>query len=88
MKKPKALPVKTQIKQYIKTLFDMLNPGDQLRTEDVYKYCKRMTGKQFYPDTAIRYLREMRQNNVLNYTCINKQERIIRVLSPGEVHSL
>ena len=88
MKKPKALPVKAQIKQYIKTLFDMLQPGDQLRTEDVYKYCKRMTGKQFYPDTAIRYLREMRQNNVLNYTCINKQERIIRVLSPGEVHSL
>ena len=88
MKKPKALPVKSQIKQYIQTLFDMLQPGDMLRTEDVYKYCKRMTGKQFYPDTAIRYLREMRQKEELNYTCVNKQERIIQVLAIGETHSL
>ena len=84
----KPLPVKSQIKHYIQTLFDMLQPGDQLRTEDVYKFCKRMTGKQFYPDSAIRYLREMRQDEELNYTCVNKQERIIQVLAIGEPHSL
>jgi len=84
----KPLPIKSQIKQYIKTLFDMLQPGDQLRTEDVYKFCKRMTGKMFYPDSCIRYLREMRQDEELNYTCVNKQERIIQVLAMGEPHSL
>lgn len=88
MKKLKALPIKRQIKQHIQTLFDMLNPGDQLRTDDIYKYCKRMTGKQFYPDSAIRYMREMRADEEINYTCKNKQERRIEVLDIGEAHSL
>ncbi len=88
MKKPRPLPIKRQIKQHIQTLFNMLNPGDQLRTDDIWKYCKRMTGKQFYPDTAIRYLRQMRQDGAINYTCLNKQERRIQVLAEGEAHSL
>jgi len=80
--------LKKQITQHVQTLFNMLNPGDQLRTDDVYKYCKRMTGRQFYPDTAIRYMREMRKHGEINYTCVNKQERIIRVIAEGEGHSL
>ena len=87
MKNLNPLPIKSQIKQHIKTLFDMLNPGDQLRTEDIYKYCKRMSGKQFYPDSAIRYLREMRQDGELNYNCENKRERRIKVLEFGQPHS-
>lgn len=81
-------PIKTQIRGHVKTLFDMLRPGDQLRTDDVVKYCRRMTGKQFYPDTAIRYMRQMRKREEINYTCISKHERIIKVLKIGEPHSL
>jgi len=84
----KALPVKREIVQHIQTLFNMLNPGDQLRTEDIYKYCKRMSRKQFYPDTALRYMRWMRKSGKINYTCTNKQDRIIQVLEQGEAHSL
>ena len=61
MKKLKPLPQKTRIKGQIKELFDMLRPGDQLRTDDVVRYVKRNLGKQFYPDSGIRYMREMRQ---------------------------
>ena len=84
----KPLPQKTMIKQHIKTLFDMLQPTDQLRTDDVYRYVKRMIGKQIYPDTVIRYMREMRQDGDINYTILSKRERRIEVLKPGEAHSL
>ena len=84
----KPHPLKKQIKTHIKILFDMLNPGDRLRTEDIYKYCKRMCGKQFYPDTAIRYLRQMRQDEEINYNCVSKRERIIEVIEMGKGHSL
>ena len=86
--KPKPVKLKPQIKQHIKTLFAMLNPGDQLRTEDVYKYVKRMMGKQLYPDTAIRYMRELRQDGEINYTVLSKRDRRIEVLEMGEAHSL
>jgi len=84
----KPLPIKHQIKQHIKTLFNMLKPGDQLSTTDVVRYCKRMTGKQMYPDSAIKYMRDMRQDEEINYTCSNKCKRSISVLEIGEPHSL
>lgn len=86
--KPQPIKLKSQIKQHIKTLFAMLNPGDQLRTEDVYKYVKRMIGKQLYADTAIRYMRELRQNGEINYTILSKRDRRIEVIEMGAAHSL
>ena len=86
--KPKSLPQKYRIKIQIKNLFSMLYPGDQLRTDDVIKYIKRGLGKQFYPDSGIRYMREMRKDGEINYTCINKQSRTIKVIAIGEPHSL
>ena len=84
----KALPQKHRIKIQIKNLFSMLYPGDQLKTDDVVKYVRRNVKKQFYPDTIIRYLREMRQDGELNYTVLNKQARQIEVLAMGKPHSL
>ena len=86
--KPKPIKLKPIIKANIITLFAMLNVGDQLRTDDVVKYCQRMLGKRCYPDSAIRYMRELREMGKINYTSISKSERIIRVIEPGEVHSL
>lgn len=86
--KPKSIKLKPIIKGHIATFFSMFNYGDQFRTEDVVKYCRRMTGKQMYPDSVIRYMREMRDDWDINYTCICKQDRIIKVLELGEPHSL
>ncbi len=86
--KPKPIKLKPIIKSHIITLFKMFNVGDQLRTDDVVKYCKRMIGKQFYPDSGIRYMRELRQDGVINYTSVSKSERIIKVIRIGEPHSL
>ena len=84
----KPLPIKRQIKQHIKTLFGQLRPGDILRTDDVVKYCKRRIGKQFYPDSGIRYMRELRKSGEINYTSLSKRSRQIEVLELGEPHSL
>jgi ribosomal protein L24E len=86
--KPKPLKQRKIIKQHIRAFLDQFRPGDQLRTEDVYKYVRRMTGKQHYPGTTIRYMREMRQDGEINYTCTIKKERIIKILRPEEPHSL
>lgn len=87
-KKPAPIKMKPIIVGHIITFFEMFNPGDMLRTDDAVKYCKRMMGKQFYPDSGIRYMRELREKGVINYTSISKSERIIKVIAPGESHSL
>lgn len=86
--KPAPVKLKPIIKGHLITFFEMFNVGDQLRTDDCTKYCKRMIGKQFYPDTGIRYMRELRKDGLINYTSISKSERIIKVIAPGESHSL
>lgn len=90
MKKQKieSLPQKPIIKQHIRNFFSTLKPGDELRTESICKYVKRNMGKTFYFDSCLRYLREMRQDGELNYTCVLKMDRIIRVINPGAPHSL
>ena len=87
-KKPEPVKQKPIIKQHIKTFFEMFNTGDQMRTDDVVKYVRRMTGRQFYPDTILRYARELREDHVINYTAVVKMDRIIRVINPGDSHSL
>ena len=65
----------------------MFRVGDQLRTDDVVKYVRRNAGKQFYPDTIIRYMRGLRREGKINYTCMIKQDRIIRVIHLNDPHS-
>jgi len=79
---------KKQIKVAIGAFFEMLNPGETIKSEDVVKFCKRRTGKYVYPDSVLRYLREMRQDGVINYNCECKSERRFRILALGECHSL
>jgi len=80
--------LKPVIKSQIVTFFDQFRSGDTLRTDDVVKFVKRHMGlKYIYPDTVLRHLRELRQHGKLNYTVINKRDRIIKVIAAGEVHS-
>lgn len=86
--KPKALPQKIKIKVAIETFLSMFHPGDQLRSEDIIKYCKKYIGKYIYGDTVLRYAREMREEGTINFTCVCKYQRIFKILKPGEAHSL
>ncbi len=86
--KPKPIKLKPIIKKHIITFMDMFRIGDKLRTDDVVKYCRRHIGKQVYPDTVIRYMRELRENEVINYTSISKGERIIEKIAYDQPHSL
>jgi len=86
-RKPPPVKLKPIIKGHIRTFLDMFKPGDQLRSEDIVSYCRRMTGKKMYPDTPLRYLREMRQGGEVNYSCTHKHDRIFKILAPGEPHS-
>jgi len=81
MTKPKSLPLKPQIKQQIKAFFSTMRKGDTFKTEAVIKYCKRHLGiKAMYPDTALRYLRELRQDGEINYEIKCRQSRVVEVL--------
>ena len=86
--KPKPVKQKPIIQTHIVAFFNMFHVGDMLRTEDVYKYVKRMLGHQMYPDTVLRYMRELRKDEVINYTIVSKSERIIKIIPLGEPHSL
>ena len=84
----KTLPQKPIIKQQIANCMQQFRAGDTLRTDDVYRYVKRRTGMQFYPDTVLRYLREMRRDGVINYNCNSKADRVIKIIPPGAPHSI
>lgn len=86
--KPKPTKQKPIIKAQIKQFLSQFRPGDNLRTDDVVKAVRRGTGRQFYPDTCLRYMRELRQDGEINFTCVFKQDRIIQIIAPGEPHSL
>lgn len=86
--KPKPVNQKTKIKAAIATFIGMLRPGDQIRSEDVIKYVHKYIGRYIYGDTILRYMREMREDEKLNYTCVYKEDRIFRILEIGEPHSL
>jgi len=84
----KPQPDKPVIKQHIQTFFDMFRIGETFQSEDVVKFVKRRTGKQFYPDTILRYARELRQDGKVNYTCTCKMHRVIKVLGVGSPHAI
>jgi hypothetical protein len=86
-RKPPPVKLKPIIKANIKLFLGMFRPGDMLRSEDIVSYCRRMTGKKMYPDTVLRYCRELRQDGVINYSCTSKMDRVFKILAPGEPHS-
>jgi len=86
--KPKPIKLKPIIKGHIKTFLSQFRPGDQLRSDRIVRYCRANMGKQMYPDTVLRYAREMRQDGMINFTCTHKQARIYLILKLGEPHSL
>lgn len=77
----KAHPQKKRIMVALEQLFEMANPGDQIKSEDIVNIVKRkLEIKYIYPDTVLRYLRELRQDGILNYRCISKSKRIFEVI--------
>ena len=86
--KPKPIPQKRKIKVAVQTFIGMFKEGDQLRTEDCIKYCHKYVGRYIYGDTVLRYMRELREKDIINYTCTHKQARIIKIIPIGAPHSL
>lgn len=75
------------IMSHIQQFMNQFRPGDQLRTEDIIKYVHRYHRRYIYGDTILRYLRSLRADGVLSYSCVCKRERIIKVIAPGIPHS-
>jgi hypothetical protein len=89
MNKPKAIKQRPIIKAQIVIFFDQFRPGDVLRSEEICRYVKvHMSKKYLYEGTILRYLRELREDGIVNYTCTNKQLRYFKILRPEEPHSL
>lgn len=82
------LKLKPAIDTQIVLFFDMLQAGDLLKTDDVWKFVKRRLGKTMDRETVVKYMRNLRQAEVINYTCICKARREIQVLEIGQPHSL
>jgi hypothetical protein len=86
--KPKPIPQKRKIKAAVMTFLGAFKDGDHLRTEDCIKYCHKYVGRYIYGDTVLRYMRELREKDIINYTCTHKQARIIKIIPIGAPHSL
>ena len=77
----KDLSNKKEIKKAIQSFWIPFSPGDQFRSEEILKSVQHQLGIQYiYPDTVLRYARELREEGKINYECIHKRERIIKVL--------
>jgi len=84
----KQLPLKPKINRAILNFLEPFKVGDQLRSESVIKYCHKHIHRYIYGDTILRYMRQLRERGMINYTCISKSERIIKIIAQGEAHSL
>jgi hypothetical protein len=72
---------KKRIEVAIVQFMDMLQPGDQIRSEEIVKAVKRSLGiKYLYEDTPLRYLRNLRKQGRVNYRCLSKSKRIFEVI--------
>ena len=75
---------KNQKKRIIVALeqfFEPMRPGDQIQSEETVKAVKRALGiKYIYPDTVLRYLRELRKQGKVNYRCLSKSKRVFEVI--------
>lgn len=79
--KPKSLPLKPQIKQHIKTFFNLCRKRDTFKSEAIIKYCKRHMGiTAIFGDTILRYTRELREDGEINYEIKCRQSRVVKVI--------
>ena len=76
------------IMNHIIRYFEQFRPGDKLRTDDVVKRVRTYHTRLTYPDTVLRYCRELRQLGKIHYTCINKHDRTIKIINSWMEHSL
>ena len=73
---------------HIKRCMNQLKPGDIIYSSEIYAYIKRnMNGKRF-DDTPGRYLRTLRKEGKLNYTCLRKDKGMFKIIEPSAPHSL
>jgi len=77
----KDLPKKKLIIGSIVRFFAKFKDGDVMRTEDIIKFVKRDLGiTAIYGDTVLRYARQLRQEGRINYTCLCKSKRTIKII--------
>jgi hypothetical protein len=84
----KELPMKHKIKAAILNYLKPFRPGDVLKTDDVIFQCKRYVTRYIREESILRYLRELRQDGKINYTCPVKEDRNIRIIPLGAPHSI
>ena len=61
--------------KHIKTYLDVFKKGDIFYGIVLAKYVREKIGhKEMFPDTVLRYLRDMRSSGKLNYEVTNKRE--------------
>lgn len=87
MKLPEK-PDKPIIMGHVLRFMNQFRPGDIVHSIEIYHYVKRnMNGKRL-DDTPGRYLRELRKQGKLNYTCVHKQKGKFKIIPIGDSHSL
>ena len=80
---------KRQIRVAILAFFGSCKPGDNIQSEQIVEYCKRhLKIKTIYPDTVLRYARQLRAQEMINYTVLHKETRKMKIIAPGQSHSL
>jgi hypothetical protein len=74
------LSQKQQIMKSIRRFYSYLESGDSFRTEHLVEYVKRDLDIQYiYPDSLLRYHRELKEQGKINFICTNRHDRIIEV---------
>lgn len=69
----KTQQTKTAIIAFFKRLKD--NQRTTFRSPELIKFIRsEIKTKYFYPDTALRDLRQLRTDGVIDYECVNRKE--------------
>ncbi len=87
--KPEKLPVKPQVLLLVQDWFDALSVGDTFKSDYAVNFVRRyINGVKPERETIRRYIRQLRQDGLINYTCLYKKSREFEIIPIGEPHSL
>ena len=80
---------KAIIQQHILRYFDQFTVGDVFKSGQLVRYVNARTKHRHWPDSILKYLRLLRQDEELNYTHIEgKQSCKFKIIALGEPHLL
>jgi hypothetical protein len=67
---------KYQIKRSIRDFFEGAKPGNEFFGLSLIKFVRLNNKFDVYPDTVLRYLREMKERKLINFDCVNRQKSL------------